>query len=116
MTAPRPMSLWKPHADRVLPKDRRIVEIMGECKRRSGQSDQSVIHLNPAPRDPCRISPRHANDAHHIALATVALADLVVSWNFKHIVHWDRIRLFNAVNLREGYSPIDIRSPREVVS
>ena len=57
----------------------------------------------------------HARDAEHIAHATVARADLMVSWNFRHIVHWDKIRLFNAVNLREGYLPIEIRSPREVV-
>jgi hypothetical protein len=39
----------------------------------------------------------------------------MVSWNFHHIVKWDKIRLFNAVNLREGYPAIEIRSPREVV-
>lgn len=56
-----------------------------------------------------------ANDAHHVALATVSHADVVVSWNFKHIVHWDRIRKFNAVNLVQGYSAMEIRSPRELV-
>jgi predicted nucleic acid-binding protein len=61
------------------------------------------------------VGPRHAADAEHIALATVSRADLVVSWNFKHIVHWDRIRGFNEVNLREGYPPIEIRSPQEVI-
>jgi hypothetical protein len=61
------------------------------------------------------VGPRHAVDAHHIALATVWRADLVVSWNFKHLVHWDKIRMFNAVNLREGYPEMEIRSPREVV-
>ena len=61
------------------------------------------------------VGARHATDAEHIALATVSRADLVVSWNFKHIVHWEKIRGFNAVNLREGYPPIEIRSPREVV-
>lgn len=55
------------------------------------------------------------NDAHHVALATVARADMIVSWNFKHIVHFEKIRGFNAVNLREGYLPIDIRSPKEVI-
>ncbi len=54
-------------------------------------------------------------DAHHVALATVASADVIVSWNFRHIVHFEKIRGFNAVNLREGYSPIEIRSPRELV-
>jgi predicted nucleic acid-binding protein len=60
------------------------------------------------------VSPTSKADAHHVALATVCRADLIVSWNFKHIVHVDKIRLFNAVNLMQGYSPIDIRSPQEV--
>ncbi len=55
------------------------------------------------------------SDAHHVALATVARADLIVSWNFKHIVHVDKIKMFNAVNLMHGYGLIDIRSPLEVV-
>jgi predicted nucleic acid-binding protein len=61
------------------------------------------------------IGSAHSNDALHVASATVARADLIVSWNFKHIVHFDKIRGFNAVNLREGYLPIEIRSPLEVV-
>jgi hypothetical protein len=61
------------------------------------------------------VGPRHTVDAHHIALATVWHADLVLSWNFKHIVHLDKIRMFNAVNLREGYGAVEIRSPREVM-
>lgn len=56
-----------------------------------------------------------ADDALHVALATVSHADLLVSWNFRHIVHFDKIRQFNAVNLAEGYSSVEIRSPKEVV-
>jgi len=55
------------------------------------------------------------DDAYHVALATLSRADVVVSWNFKHIVHFDKVRGFNAVNAREGYPVIDIRSPRELV-
>lgn len=51
----------------------------------------------------------------HIALATAADADVLVSWNFRHIVRIDRIRLFNAVNIELGYKPLAIYSPREVV-
>jgi predicted nucleic acid-binding protein len=54
-------------------------------------------------------------DAQHIAIATINKVDLVVSWNFKHIVNVNKIRGFNAVNLRMGYSMIDIRSPLEVI-
>jgi PIN domain len=54
-------------------------------------------------------------DAHHVALATVARADMIVSWNFRHIVHYDKIRGFNTVNVQAGYPPIAIHSPKEVV-
>ena len=57
-----------------------------------------------------------AADAEHIAAASVASVDLIVSWNFKHIVHFDKIRQFHAVNLIEGYHPIPIHTPREVVN
>lgn len=50
----------------------------------------------------------------HIALATVAEVDILVSWNFRHIVHFEKIRQFNAANLEMGYRTIGIHSPREV--
>lgn len=54
-------------------------------------------------------------DALHIAAATLARVDVLVSWNFKHIVNLRRIHLYNAVNLKERYGMIDIRTPREVL-
>jgi hypothetical protein len=56
------------------------------------------------------------DDARHIAMTTVAGADLMVSWNFKHIVHFEKIQKFNAVNIEMGYKPILIYSPREVTT
>jgi predicted nucleic acid-binding protein len=55
------------------------------------------------------------DDCIHIAVATLSKVDVLVSWNFKHIVNVYRIRGYNSVNLRLGYSTIDIRSPREIV-
>ena len=40
---------------------------------------------------------------------------MIVSWNFKHIVHFDKIKGYNAVNMLKGYQLIDIRSPSEVI-
>lgn len=54
-------------------------------------------------------------DAQHIAIATVNRVDVLVSWNFKHIVNLRRIQLYNATNLKYGYALIEIRSPREVI-
>lgn len=56
------------------------------------------------------------DDCFHIALATINKADILVSWNFKHIVNIFRIRGYNAVNLKLGYSQIDIRSPKEIIT
>ena len=55
------------------------------------------------------------NDALHIALATLNNADVLASWNFKHIVNLDRIRLYNSINLRFGHRLIEIRTPREIL-
>jgi hypothetical protein len=49
---------------------------------------------------------------HHIAIATVNRIDVLESWNFKHIVNLDKIRLFNYINIKLGYPTIDIRSPK----
>ena len=53
------------------------------------------------------------NDAYHIALVSINRLDCLISWNFKHIVNFDKIKMFNSVNLRFGYPIIDIRSPLE---
>ena len=55
------------------------------------------------------------NDALHIALATLHNADVLASWNFKHIVNLDRIKLYNSINLQMGYRSIEIRTPREIL-
>ncbi len=60
------------------------------------------------------VSPKYLADATHIALATLAKVDVLVSWNFKHIVNMRRIQGFNGVNLIHGYGTLEIRSPKEV--
>lgn len=62
------------------------------------------------------LGPKYRADMLHIALATVADVDVLVSWNFKHIVRFDKIRLFNAANLELGYRQLAIHSPREVTT
>ncbi len=55
-------------------------------------------------------------DCRHIALATINKVDVLASWNFKHIVNLDRIKGYNSVNLRLGYSMIEIRSPKDLIN
>ena len=46
--------------------------------------------------------------------SSIQRVDVLVSWNFQHIVNWSRIRAFNSVNLKLGYPQLEIRSPQEV--
>ena len=41
--------------------------------------------------------------------------DVLVSWNFKHIVNLTRIHGYNSVNLRRGHPLLEIRTPLEVL-
>ena len=54
-------------------------------------------------------------DCLHIALATISRADYLISWNFKHIVNVERIRGYNAINIKNGYKQLEIRSPRDFI-
>lgn len=61
------------------------------------------------------LTPRSLNDAIHVAAATIARADAIVSWNFKHIVRLDKMKQYNQVNLLNGYGILTIVSPKEVI-
>jgi hypothetical protein len=55
------------------------------------------------------------DDCVHIATATIHKVDLLVNWNFKHIVNVYRIRGYNSINLKLGYPILNIHSPKEIV-
>jgi len=60
------------------------------------------------------LGPKWIDDATHVAAATVARADAIVSWNFSHIVRLDKMKAYNQVNLINGYGILTIVSPQEV--
>ena len=53
-------------------------------------------------------------DCQHIAIATLCNANVLVSWNFKHIVNLDKIRGYNGINYQNGHNMIEIRTPKEI--
>jgi predicted nucleic acid-binding protein len=57
---------------------------------------------------------RYRNDLRHVAVATVARVDALVSWNFRHLVNLRTRRAVHAVNVGLGYPMIEIVSPEEV--
>ena len=92
----------------------KINEIPSQYKRLLGMTDEAnklaetYIHEGA-------LTNKSFGDALHIALATLNHVDVLASWNFKHIVNLNRIRLYNSINMRLGYRLIEIRSPREIL-
>jgi predicted nucleic acid-binding protein len=62
------------------------------------------------------VGAKWSTDALHVALAAVSRCRAVVSWNFKHIVHFDKIPLYNGVNLINGYEALSINTPAEIIA
>ena len=76
---------------------------------------QEVLELRNAYLRAGVVTTKSTDDAAHVALATVAGCRMIISWNFKHIVHFQKIPRYNAVNALEGHPTIDIFSPSQVI-
>jgi len=73
-----------------------------------------AYNLQQAYLDARVVSRTSETDALHVATATVSGCRAIVSWNFKHIVNFRRIPLYNGVNQMQGYGPIAIHTPPEM--
>jgi hypothetical protein len=93
---------------------RQLIEEMPAGSYENIVMDQEIIKLAEAYISAGALGPTMENDALHVASATVARADAILSWNFKHIVNFDRILKFNGVNIMNGYPQIPIHSPLEM--
>lgn len=78
--------------------------------------NEDTIKLANAYIDEKVVGKTSLEDCRHIAMATIHKVDILASWNFKHIVNLDRIKGYNAVNSRLGYSVLEIRSPKDLMN
>ncbi len=76
---------------------------------------EAAYALRRAYLDARVVGPRWAADALHVAVATVAGCRAIVSWNFRHIVNFRKIPVYNGVNLTLGFGQIAIHTPPEVI-
>ena len=79
------------------------------------QVSNEAINLAKSYIDENVVGKTSFDDCIHIALATIHKVDILVSWNFQHIVNVYRIRGYNSVNLRLGYLQLEIRSPTDII-
>ena len=96
----------------------RVKELLAETIKGGAELlevTQEAVELRDAYLRAGVLSPNYDDDALHVALATLARADAIVSWNFRHLVNPARIRGFNGVNMMRGYGPVVILSPDDFI-
>ncbi|WP_149989824.1 type II toxin-antitoxin system VapC family toxin, partial [Microcystis aeruginosa] len=92
--------------DILLSIPQRVIEIV--------KITAEVLQLRNAYINEGVVTSKSINDATHVAAATIARADAIISWNFKHIVRLDKMKGYNQINLLNGYGILNIISPLEV--
>jgi len=102
----------KPAPDQV----RNFIETLPEYSVNVARYDDEARELAEKYLKAGIVGPTSLTDCRHIATATVNNIRILASWNFKHIVNLNKIQLYNAVNLTEGYSQLEIRTPRELIN
>ena len=68
---------------------------------------QKYIHQNIFPA-------KYFDDALHVAIASVNRIEILLSWNFAHLVKVKTRRLVALLNTVENYAPVEIISPPEL--
>jgi hypothetical protein len=96
------------------PEVRQLFDNLPESVIEPAPLSEAVLQLRDAYLAAGVVARRWMDDATHVAAATIAQADAIVSWNFKHIVRLDKIRAYNEVNRAMGFGPLTILSPKEV--
>ena len=97
------------------PKRSKMMQLLTEYKVAVIDEDSDARKLSKAYVTEKMIPEKYSDDARHIAIASIYGVDLIISWNFQHIVKWKTKIQTNAINIREGYKPTDIYSPSEVI-
>jgi hypothetical protein len=61
------------------------------------------------------LSQKSIDDCRHIACSIVSGCDIIVSWNFKHIVNYKTIKGVKLVSLITGYKDIAVYTPTMLI-
>lgn len=94
----------------------RVLALFDEMRRLADATDitEDALQLQQVYLAAGIVGPQWKTDALHVALATESQCAIIVSWNFRHIVNFKKIPLYNGVNLAHGYGSIAIHTPQEV--
>jgi hypothetical protein len=100
--------------ERAPPRVRTLFGSLGKDCVGKVPLSEAVLGLRDAYIAAGVLTSRSLEDSTHVAAATVARADAIVSWNFRHIVRLDRMKGYNRINLQLGYGILTILTPAGV--
>lgn len=97
-------------------KSRKMLDLIKEYNITVFRRSVEVNELAALYQDEGVLPKRSTTDARHIAIATINDMDMILSLNFEHIVRKKTVLMTGNINIQQGYKPVDIRSPMEVVN
>jgi predicted nucleic acid-binding protein len=98
------------------PKYSVLLKWLSKIKYTELQTNDEVLELAEQYLKAGILPPRSARDRQHIAYACVYNCDMVISWNFKHIVNVKTIAGIKGVNALAGYKEMPIYTPTILIS
>ena len=96
-------------------KRKELVEVVKDINPEELPVDEEVERLANRYIEEGIIPIKYADDARHIAVASIHDLDAIVSWNFEHIVKLKTKKEVTGINNLMGYKEIEIYSPQEVI-
>lgn len=75
---------------------------------------ESMLTLAQRYREEAIFSPAMEEDSIHVAVAVLTRPDVLLSWNFRHLVNRQRRGMVNQLNLALGLPVIEILAPPEL--
>ncbi len=94
----------------------RLEDLIGQHKPIMLESSSEAEALAELYLDRGAVPPKKLEDALHVAIATVAEIDALVTWNYKHLANLRRSEFFHSINLEQGYlKKLEIVTPMEVM-
>jgi len=98
------------------PKRSIMVRKLQDIRYTELQANDEVLELAAQYLKAGILPPRSARDRQHIAYACVYNCDMIVSWNFEHMVNYKTISGVKSVNALAGYKEMPIYTPTILIS
>ena len=88
-----------------------LLEYLNEIEYTVVETDENTVELAEKFIDFGILRQKSFDDCQHIAAAILAGCDIIISWNFKHIVNVKTVRGVKVITTLEGYKDLMIYPP-----